>query len=107
MIFKRSYLRCLASAAFILGMLWLAATIGLAGEPWSLRALSITSPKPRETANESVDRRQEGFVVTGDGIHISYQVIGNGPETIVIPGRLFLTSCAQATGRSRTTFPFT
>jgi pimeloyl-ACP methyl ester carboxylesterase len=92
MIFKGSYLRCLASAAFILGMLWLAATIGLAGEPWSLRARSIT---PLETANERVDRRQEGFVVTGDGVHIFYQVIGNGPETVVIPGRLFLIHTLQ------------
>jgi len=95
MIFKCSYLRCLASAAFLLGMFWLAAAIGLAGEPWTPRVRFITSPKPREAVNESVDRLQEGFVVTSDGVHIFYQVVGNGLDTIVIPGRLFLIHTLQ------------
>ncbi len=95
MISGRNHVRLLASTALVLGMLWLAATMGLAGDSRSPRILSVTSSPPREPGKESSDRVQEGFVVTGDGVHIFYQVVGDGPETIVIPGRLFLIHTLQ------------
>ena len=36
------------------------------------------------------EKYHEGYVTTDDGIRIFYQVVGDGPQTVVLPGRLFL-----------------
>jgi proline iminopeptidase len=36
------------------------------------------------------EKSQEGYVTMDDGTRIFYQVVGDGPQTVVIPGRLFL-----------------
>jgi pimeloyl-ACP methyl ester carboxylesterase len=38
---------------------------------------------------------EEGLFTTSDGVHLFYQVVGDGPETVVIPGRLFLVHTLQ------------
>jgi pimeloyl-ACP methyl ester carboxylesterase len=38
---------------------------------------------------------QEGFVTSSDGVHLFYQVVGDGRATLVIPGRLFLIHTLQ------------
>jgi hypothetical protein len=65
----------------VLGMLWLVATTGLAGESQSTRILSVRSFQPGEEVKESSDRVPRGFVITDDGVHIFYQVVGNGTDT--------------------------
>jgi proline iminopeptidase len=36
------------------------------------------------------EKNREGYVTTDDGVRIFYQVVGDGPQTLVLPGRLFL-----------------
>ncbi|MGA8075098.1 MAG: alpha/beta hydrolase [Candidatus Acidiferrales bacterium] len=36
------------------------------------------------------EKNHEGYVTTDDGVRIFYQVVGDGPQTVVLPGRLFL-----------------
>jgi proline iminopeptidase len=48
---------------------------------------SVPPSQPPDT--NDVKPPHEG-VVTSDGVHLFYEAIGNGPETVVIPGRLFL-----------------
>jgi hypothetical protein len=38
----------------------------------------------------SAEKSHEGYVTMDDGARIFYQVVGDGPQTVVIPGRLFL-----------------
>jgi proline iminopeptidase len=54
-----------------------------------LSLLILIAPE-LSSADKHPNWPQEGFVVTPDGVHLFYQVVGNGPETVVIPGRLFL-----------------
>lgn len=51
---------------------------------------SLLVPPELSSADKRPNRPQEGFVTTTDGVHLFYQVVGNGPETVVIPGRMFL-----------------
>ena len=45
---------------------------------------------------------KEGYVTTPDGVKLFYQRVGSGPETVILPGRLFLFRDFQrlAGGRS-------
>ena len=54
-----------------------------------------------DTTDESVKPPQEGVVVTSDGVHVFYEVVGNGPETVVIPGRLFLIHTLRQLAQGR------
>jgi len=81
----------------------------------SLALRSLTSSNDDVRTGDSSDRAtqkaestagpqtqaQEGFVTTSDGVHLFYQVVGDGPETVIIPGRLFLIHTLQqlASGR--------
>jgi proline iminopeptidase len=47
------------------------------------------------TATSPAPRVQEGFVTADDGIRLYYRVVGDGPGTVVIPGRLFLFHALQ------------
>jgi hypothetical protein len=60
--------------------------ISLSAEP--MPKTSVPPSQPPDT--NDVKPPHEGVVVTSDGVHLFYEVIGNGPETVVIPGRLFL-----------------
>jgi pimeloyl-ACP methyl ester carboxylesterase len=76
-----------SSAAMVLAVLPFVASFMLAPE------LSSADKRP--------NRPQEGFVITSDGVHLFYQVVGNGPETVVIPGRLFLIHTLRQLSPSR------
>ena len=73
--------------------------ISLSAEPTPESSLP-PSPPP-DTTDENVKPPQEGVVVTSDGVHLFYEVIGNGPETVVIPGRLFLIHALQQLAQGR------
>ena len=62
---------------------------------------SIKPPPPSDTTDENVKLSQEGVVVTSDGVHLFYEVIGNGLETVVIPGRLFLIHSLRQLAQGR------
>jgi len=59
---------------------------------------SLYAQQPSNTESRASTpqvQMQEGFVTTSDGVHLFYQVVGNGPETVVIPGRQFLIHTLQ------------
>jgi proline iminopeptidase len=87
MSIRRPNFRLFASIISVLVVLSLAASLLVAQEPSS--------------AYKSPNRPQQGFVVTSDGVHLFYQVVGNGPETVVIPGRLFLIHTLRQLAPSR------
>ena len=72
--------------------------ISLSAEPTPQS--SIPPSPPPDTTDENV-KPQEGVVVTNDGVHLFYEVIGNGPETVVIPGRLFLIHALRQLAQGR------
>jgi proline iminopeptidase len=47
-------------------------------------------------------RVEEGYVVTDDGTRLFYQKTGNGPQKVIIPGRLFLFDDFKQLANGRT-----
>ncbi len=45
---------------------------------------------------------QEGFVTADDGVRLFYRKVGNGPQTIVLPGDLFLHPALDGLSEGRT-----
>lgn len=37
-------------------------------------------------------KHQEGFVLTKDGLRLSYQILGNGPDTVIVPAASWLAA---------------
>jgi proline iminopeptidase len=53
----------------------------------------------REGSNSA--NTHEGYITTEDGVRLFYQVVGDGPQTILIPGRLFLFDALQVLAPGR------
>ena len=34
----------------------------------------------------------EGFLLTTEGLHLSYQILGNGPDTVIVPAASWLAA---------------
>lgn len=66
----------------------------------SFVASLLVAPEP-SSADRTANRLPEGFVITSDGVHLFYQVVGNGPETVLIPGRLFLIHTLRQLAQGR------
>lgn len=73
--------------------------ISLSAEPTP--ESSVPPSPPPDTTDENAKPPQESAVVTSDGVHLFYEVIGNGPETVVIPGRLFLIHALRRLAQGR------
>ncbi len=66
----------------------------------SFVASLLVAPEP-SSADWTANRLPEGFVITSDGVHLFYQVVGKGPETVLIPGRLFLIHTLRQLAQGR------
>ncbi|HKY03894.1 MAG TPA: alpha/beta hydrolase [Blastocatellia bacterium] len=66
-------------------------------------ASGAASP-PRQSGQESPlgISVEEGYVTTDDGTRLFYQKTGNGPQKVIIPGRLFLFDDFRQLARGRT-----
>src|SRR5688572_17818970 len=49
-------------------------------------AMAMSSPCPAQEPGRKVE---EGYLTTPDGVRLFYQRVGNGPQTVLQPGRLF------------------
>jgi hypothetical protein len=75
-----------ASMAWVLVLISFVASVLVAAELSSAKMRFVAPLQQAGVAEKGANRPQEGFVVTSDGVHLFYQVVGNGPETVVIPG---------------------
>jgi pimeloyl-ACP methyl ester carboxylesterase len=62
--------------------------------PFLLLASLLPAQTPASRVSDPVNpaevQVEEGFVTTSDRIQLFYQAVGHGPQTLLIPGRLFL-----------------
>jgi pimeloyl-ACP methyl ester carboxylesterase len=63
--------------------------------------LAVISAAEFTSADTTANPPSEGFVIANDGVHLFYQIVGNGPETVVIPGRLFLIHTLRQLSQGR------
>ncbi len=66
---------------------------------------ATTPPLPsaaRQPAASTGDQQAEGYVQTEDGTQLFYQKIGNGKQTVIIPGRLFMADDFKSLAAGRT-----
>jgi len=87
--------------ALVLVMLSFVASVLVAAEFSSARTRFVAPLQLPGAADKSANRPQEGYVLTSDGAHLFYQVVGNGPETVVVPGRLFLIHTLRGLAQGR------
>jgi proline iminopeptidase len=92
MTLKYSNPGLLGSAVLVIALL---STMRIAAEPRHAKMHFVAQSQPPGAIDRNPNRPQEGFVSTSDGVHLFYQVVGNGPETVVVPGRLFLIHTLQ------------
>jgi len=90
-----------ASIAWFLVLISFVASVLAAAELSSAKMRLAAPLQQTGVAEKDANRPQEGFVVTSDGVHLFYQVVGNGPETVVIPGRLFLIHTLRQLAQGR------
>jgi len=64
-------------------------------------ALLLLSVSVRMAAAQS-SALSEGFVTASDGVRLYYQKVGNGPQVVLLPGRLFLFPAFQRVAEGRT-----
>jgi len=50
--------------------------------------MTACAPRGNSTAKET--SAPEGFITADDGVKLFYRKVGNGPQTVVIPGDLYL-----------------
>ena len=63
-------------------------SVGILVAGCAVGALSQTKPGAQKRAVEA--RVEQGYIATDDGTRLFYQKVGNGPQKVIIPGRLFL-----------------
>jgi proline iminopeptidase len=54
------------------------------------RVAQLPSDVVSSADTQPTEKSHEGYLTMDDGARIFYQVVGDGPQTVVIPGRLFL-----------------
>lgn len=63
---------------------------------------SVRGIVSRQTeASATGDKAVEGYITTADGVRLFYRVVGDGPQTVLIPGRLFLFDTLQTLSPGR------
>jgi hypothetical protein len=86
MTIKSRNLGLFASVALVLFVISPVATMLLATEPTPAKMRFVVPSQPQGATDKTANRPQEGYVITSDGVHLFYQVVSNGPETVVLPG---------------------
>jgi pimeloyl-ACP methyl ester carboxylesterase len=67
------------------------------GVPLSVRGIASRHTE----ASAAGDKRVEGYVTMPDGVRLFYRVVGDGPQTVLVPGRLFLFDTLQTLSPGR------
>ncbi|HSE98688.1 MAG TPA: alpha/beta hydrolase [Blastocatellia bacterium] len=80
-----------AASILLAGMLAICCTSG-----------AFSQTRQRDQKGPSEIRVEEGYVATDDGTRLFYQKAGNGPQKVIIPGRLFLIDDFRRLARGRT-----
>ena len=60
-----------------------------------------SAPPSKGSADSPEVQVSEGYVTVEDGLRLYYRTVGNGPETVVIPGALYLASEFEPLARGR------
>ena len=74
----------------------------LTGLIFALTSLGVLGSEGLETQQPAVGRVSTGFLTSKDGVRVYYAKAGNGPKTVIVPGRLFTFRDFQRLATSRT-----
>src|SRR2546422_6683690 len=64
--------------------------------------LAFARTPERPQAKSRDPRVEEGYVTADDGVRLYYAKVGSGPQTVILPGRLFIFNDFQRLAKGRT-----